>query len=150
MSTLRTIHPLLLWPLVVFSSHASHHTGGTRGGSGEGVRAVEGGPAMGRERRLRKAHGVMVGLLLKGGKWCRRLRVAHLRLLLLLAALCSLHDLCGTVLVGWVIEKRADVVHKQGVQQLGDLLLVGEIQSSLKRNPAAPSETTRSSRILVP
>lgn len=82
----------------------------------------------------------MVSLLLQGREWCRRLCVAHLRLLLLLAALCSLHNLCGSVLVGWVVEKRTDVVHKQGVQQLGDLLFVGEIQSSLKRDPCAPSE----------
>lgn len=71
---------------------------------------------MGRERRLREAHGVMVGLLLEGREWCRRLRVAHLRLLLLLATLRSLHDLGCPVLVGWVVKKRTNVVHKQRIQ----------------------------------
>jgi hypothetical protein len=63
-----------------------------------------------------------------------------LRLLLLLATLRSLHDLCCPVLVGWVVKKRTNVVHEQGVQQLGDLFFVGEIQSSLKRDPVAVLE----------
>lgn len=83
-----------------------------------------------------------MGLLLEGGKRCWWLGVAHLCLLLLLAALRSLHDLRCPVLVGWVVKKRTNVVHKQGVQQLSDLLLVGEIQSPLKRNPGTMLETT--------
>lgn len=83
----------------------------------------------------------MVGLLLEGGKWCWWLSVAHLCLLLLLATFRSLHDLRGPVLVGWVVKKRTNVVHKQGVQQLSDLFLVGEVQSPFKRNPGTLLDT---------
>lgn len=65
------------------------------------------------------------------GRW---LSVAHLGLFLL-AALSCLHDLCGPVLVRGVVKKCANIVHKQRVKQLGDLLLIGKIQSPLKRNP---------------
>lgn len=79
-------------------------------------------------------------VLLEGRQWSRWLRVSHLRLLLLLTAFSSLHDLRRPVLVGGVVEKCTNVVHEQGVQQLGDFLFVGKIQSPLKRNPVTMLE----------
>jgi hypothetical protein len=46
-----------------------------------------------------------------------------------------LHDHICSVLVGWVVQQAADVVHKQWVQKVSDLLLVGKFQRSLKWNP---------------
>lgn len=75
----------------------------------------------------------MVVVLLQ--RWqCWWLSVPHLGLFLL-AALSCLHDLCGPVLIRGVVKKCADIVHKQRIEQLGDFLLVGEIQSPLKRDP---------------
>jgi hypothetical protein len=47
----------------------------------------------------------------------------------------SSHDLVRPTLVGWVAEQRANVVHKERIQELGDLLLVGKVESALKGNP---------------
>lgn len=96
---------------------------------------------MRRQRRLRtgQRHRVMV-VLLQRRQRSRWLHVSHLRLLFLLTTLRSLHDLRRSVLVGWVVEKRADVVHKQRIKQLGDFLLVGKVQGPLKRNPVATLE----------
>lgn len=92
------------------------------------MRAIDGRSVLLRGQRLpRRAwetHVVVVLLQRWQGWW---LSVPHLGLLLLLATLCSLHDLCGAVLVCWVVEQGTNVVHEQRVQKLGDLLLVGEI-----------------------
>lgn len=86
-------------------------------------------------RRPREAHVVVVVLQRRQGL---RLRIPHLRLLLLLlAALCSLHDLRGAILVCWVVKQGTNIVHEKRVKKFSNLLLVGKIQGSLKRNPAA-------------
>ncbi len=66
----------------------------------------------------------------------RLLAAPHL-ILLLLSALCSGHDLACPRLVCGVVEQRPNVVHKEGIQQLRDLLLVGKVQSALEWNPEA-------------
>lgn len=38
-------------------------------------------------------------------------------------------------LVGWVVKQTTDIMHKQWVQEIGDLLLVGKFQSTLKWDP---------------
>jgi hypothetical protein len=78
----------------------------------------------------------MVVMLLERRQAGAGLAIAHLIRILLAALLCGDgHDLAGAVLVGWVIEKSANVVDKQRIKQLGDFLLVSEIERSVKRNP---------------
>lgn len=64
-----------------------------------------------------------------------RRRVAHLALLLVFSPLGSRHNLVCPALVCRVIEQGADVVHKQRVQHLCDLFLVGKVKSSIIGNP---------------
>lgn len=83
----------------------------------------------------------MVVLLQRWQRWW--LSVPHLCLLLLLAALCRLHDLRGPVLICWVVKQGPNVVHEQGVEKLSDLLLVCKIQSPFKWNPVAAVSLTK-------
>ena len=78
-------------------------------------------------------------VLLQGRKaGATRLAATHLGLVLFPALLSGDgHDLAGAVRIGRVVEKRANVVHEEGIQELRDLLLVGKVEGSLKRNPAA-------------
>ena len=74
-------------------------------------------------------------LLLNGGETRRRWLSSSKLGLLLLAAFRSCHDLTRTSLVCGVVEKRANVVNKKGIEELSDLLLVREVKSSFERNP---------------
>lgn len=66
------------------------------------------------------------------------LTIAHLALVLLPSRLCSyLHHLAGAVLVGGVVEKRTNVVDKEGIKKFRNLLLVCEVQCTLKWDPHA-------------
>lgn len=67
-----------------------------------------------------------------------RLAAAHLGRVLLPALLGRHgHDLACAVRVRRVIKQSANVVHKQGIQKLRDLLLVRKVEGSVVRNPAA-------------
>ena len=69
---------------------------------------------------------------------CRRLRrrrIARLRLLLNAASLGRRHHGSRAVLIGWMVKKSANVVDKERVEKLGDLLLVCKIKSSFKGDP---------------
>lgn len=94
--------------------------------------------------RAWQRHRVVVVLLLQGRKGSRWLSISALHLLLLLTALCGLHDLRGTVLVRGVVKERANVVHEQWVKKLSDLLLVCKVQCPLKGNPAMTSKPQNS------
>lgn len=56
--------------------------------------------------------------------------------LLLLASFGGSHGLAGAVLVGRVVEQRADIMNEEGVKELGDFLLVGKLQGPFVWNPA--------------
>lgn len=96
--------------------------------------SFERGPAhagMGRERLgSGKAHRVvvMVVLLLQGREAGSRLglTITHLTAFQF-PAFRSSHDLTGAILVGGVVKERSNVVHKQRIERLRDLLLVGKI-----------------------
>ena len=83
--------------------------------------------------RARQRQGVMV--LLQGRQSRGGLAGAHL----LLFPLCyRSHGLaCSAALVAGVAEHGANVVHKERIQQLGNLLLVGKVERPLVRDPAA-------------
>ena len=68
---------------------------------------------------------------------CRRLRTGGSRDLWTFQAplLRLLDDHVGAGLVGGMVQKTTDIVYKQGVQQVSDLLFVGEFQCPFKRNP---------------
>lgn len=100
------------------------------------MRAVDGRAVLRGQGLLRwswEAHVVVVLLQRWQGWWL--LSIPHLGLLLLFAALSSLHDLGGPILVCRVVEKCANVVHEQWIKKLGDFLFVGKIQSPFKRYP---------------
>jgi hypothetical protein len=65
----------------------------------------------------------------------RWLRIAHLVLLLLLAAFGRLHHLRCAALVRGVVQKSADIMDEERVQQLRDLLFVCEVECPFKGNP---------------
>lgn len=75
-------------------------------------------------------------LLNRGKAGGSGLRAAKLGLLLL-ATFGSSHDLACPSLIRGVVQKRTNVVNEQGIQKLGDLLLIGEIKSTLERDPAS-------------
>ena len=62
------------------------------------------------------------------------LRASKLRLLLL-TSLGSRHYLARPSLVCRVVQERADVVHKERIEKLGDLLLVREIEGAFEGDP---------------
>lgn len=80
----------------------------------------------------------LVWVVLKGGQAASILGISQLVLLLLLLFLPfrHSHDLIRAGLVGRMIKQCVNVVHKQGVEQLSDLLLVRKIQRSVKRDPS--------------
>lgn len=99
---------------------------------------------MGRLRRSadRSGHGVMVSQ----GRGLRALRCTHVLLRRVRpAGRCGHRSIADALagLVRRVVEKCTNVVHKQGVKKLCNLLLVGEIQRAIKRYPASgqPSES---------
>lgn len=51
------------------------------------------------------------------------------------ALLRLLHHHVGPALVRWMVQQAANVMHKKWIEQVGDLLLVGELESPLKRDP---------------
>ena len=57
------------------------------------------------------------------------------------------HDASGTALVVWMVEQSADVVHKERVEKMGDLLSIRKVKRTLKGNPrrtsAQPNPTVR-------
>ncbi len=65
------------------------------------------------------------------------LAIPHLILVLLSPLFRSHgHHLASAGLVGGVVEESPDVVDKKGIEKLSDLLLVREIQCTIKGNPA--------------
>ena len=60
---------------------------------------------------------------------------AHLLALVLLAAVGGGHDLVCAGLVRGVVEQRANVLNKKRVKKLGNLFLVGKLESSIIGNP---------------
>jgi hypothetical protein len=100
------------------------------------LRSAEG--AVGRQRGLRpRQRDLVVVVLLHRRQTGTGLAAAHLVRIRFSALLCGdCHNLAGAVLVGRVIEKSANVVYEERVQQLRNLLLVGEIEGAVKRNPA--------------
>lgn len=77
-------------------------------------------------------------------RWLRALRSTHVVLLLpWISARC--HGGIANALarlVGRVVEQGTNVVNKQRVQELGDFLLIGEVQRAVERNPAAISTSS--------
>jgi hypothetical protein len=65
----------------------------------------------------------------------RRLGIVPHLILLLLPSLRSCHDCMRASLVGWMIQKCSNVVHKQRIQKLCNLFLVRKIQSALEWDP---------------
>jgi hypothetical protein len=81
---------------------------------------------MGRERlRSGKAHGGVVVMMVLLQR--RKVAVLGSPHLFQLPPFGGSHDLAGAGLVGWVVKESTDVVHKQGIEQLRDLLLVRKI-----------------------
>lgn len=48
----------------------------------------------------------------------------------------------GAPLVGRVAQELVDIMHEERIQKLSDLLLVGEVQSALVRDPTAAGLTS--------
>lgn len=102
------------------------------------------GNGMGRLRRSadRSRHGVMVSQC-RGLRalWCTHVLLRRVRS----AGRCGHRSIADALagLVRRVVEKCTNVVHKQGVKKLCNLLLVREIQRAIKRYPASgqPSES---------
>ena len=93
------------------------------------------GHGLRRQGRLRPRQGHPVVLLLDGRQaWRGWLSASKLRLLLF-AALGRCHDLACPGLIRGVVEERADIVNKERIEQLSNLLLVGKIKGALKRDP---------------
>lgn len=80
------------------------------------------------------AHG-MVMVLIQRWQTTWNLRVPNL-ILLLFSSLRGCHYGIGTRLVRGMIQQSANVVHKERVKELGDLLLVREVECSFERDPA--------------
>lgn len=105
------------------------------------MRAIKRGTShlsVGRQRLLGPGQAHVVMMLLNGGqpRGTGLRSSAHL-VLFLLAAFSSSHDLVGAGLVRGVVQQSTNVVNEQRVQELCDLLLVGEVECPLKRNPAS-------------
>jgi hypothetical protein len=81
-----------------------------------------------------QGHGMRLLWLRMANGWESTGRRPHL---LLLSALSGSHDLRCPVLVRGVVKQCSNIMDKQGIQKFRDLLLVGEIQSSLIGNPVS-------------
>jgi hypothetical protein len=53
------------------------------------------------------------------------------------------HNHIGPTRVSGMIQQSPDVMHKEGIEQIGDFLLIGEIESTLKGNPEGLSVMDR-------
>jgi len=105
-----------------------------------------------RVRRLRdaRANGVTDGMMVRERWWLRALRRPHVfRLIGTARSHGGIADALARW-VRWMIEQGTNVVHEQWVEQLGDLLLVCEVQRTIEWYPTTVLAQRHSSSVGVP
>lgn len=84
--------------------------------------------------------------MMMGQRWrLGALWSAHVLLLLVRASCCSRHRCVANALaglVGGVVKKSTNVVNEEWVQEFGNFLLVGKIQSAIERDPVVCQYST--------